>query len=160
METSLSLRDRLLFYLFLLSLVINTPLLVYSTLTLFNTGESKEYTEWQWATFWHTFHHDGKIFIQAGEGRVVHAHHLSLYLQSRTKLWNMLQLRGQIHSPYFYSTPVCTVLCGRGSYSVTHVLDLYRVMFSYIYCKSQDTCVQINHGLKVCSIIGKISFFC
>jgi hypothetical protein len=44
----------------------------------------------------------------------VHAHPLSLYIASRTKLSCMLQLRGQIHSPYFYSTPIRTlwsVLC-------------------------------------------------
>ncbi len=32
---------------------------------------------------------------------------LSLYLPSRTKLWCILQLRGQMHSPYFCSTLVC-----------------------------------------------------
>ncbi len=46
---------------------------------------------------------------QAGEGGGVHAHPLSLYLPSRTKLWCTLHLRGQIHSPYFYSTPTCTL---------------------------------------------------
>jgi hypothetical protein len=34
---------------------------------------------------------------------------LSLYLPSRAKLWGTLQLRGQIHSPYFSSTPTCTL---------------------------------------------------
>ncbi len=38
---------------------------------------------------------------------------LSLYLSARSKLWCTLQLRGQIHSPCFYSTPICT-LCGGG----------------------------------------------
>ncbi len=45
---------------------------------------------------------------QPGEGGV-HAHPLSLYLPSRTELWCTLQLRGQIHFPYFYSTPLCTL---------------------------------------------------
>jgi hypothetical protein len=39
----------------------------------------------------------------------MHAHPLSLYLPSRTKLWCTLQRRGRIHSPYFYSTPICTL---------------------------------------------------
>jgi len=41
----------------------------------------------------------------------VHDLPLSLYLPSRTKLLFTLQLRGQIHTPYFFSTPICT-LCG------------------------------------------------
>jgi hypothetical protein len=48
------------------------------------------------ATFWRTFHHDGKI-SPAWWGWGVHAHPLSLYLPSRTKLCCTLQ-RGQIHS--------------------------------------------------------------
>jgi hypothetical protein len=44
---------------------------------------------------------------QPGYAEGVHAHPLSLYLPSRTKLWCTLQLRGQIHSSYFYSTSVC-----------------------------------------------------
>jgi len=39
----------------------------------------------------------------------VHAHPLLLYLPSRTQLWCMFQLRGQIHTPYFYSA--LYVLC-------------------------------------------------
>ncbi len=34
---------------------------------------------------------------------------LSLYLPSHIKLWCMFQLRGQIHSPYVYTTPICTL---------------------------------------------------
>jgi hypothetical protein len=50
----------------------------------------------------------------------MHALPLSLYLPqstqsgnlpSCTKLWCSLQLRGQIHSSYFYSTPICTLCC-------------------------------------------------
>jgi len=46
---------------------------------------------------------------QAGEGMGVHAHSLSLYLPSRTKLCCTLQRRGKIHYPYFYCIPI---LCG------------------------------------------------
>jgi hypothetical protein len=45
-----------------------------------------------------------------GRGGGVQAHTLSLYLPSRTRLWCELRVRGQIHSPYFYSTPICTLL--------------------------------------------------
>jgi hypothetical protein len=41
----------------------------------------------------------------------VHALPLSLCLPSRAKLWCALWLRGQIHSPYFSSTPTCTLCC-------------------------------------------------
>jgi hypothetical protein len=47
------------------------------------------------AASWRTFRHDGKLVG-------VHAHPLSLHLPSRTKLQCTLQLRGQIHSPYFF----------------------------------------------------------
>jgi hypothetical protein len=59
-------------------------------------------------TFWRTFHHDGKM-SPGWWGWGVHEHPLSLYLPSRTKLWCTLQLRGKIHSTYFYSTPICTL---------------------------------------------------
>ncbi len=45
---------------------------------------------------------------QSGEGGCVRPP-LSLYLPSRTKLWCTLMLRGQVHSSYFYSTPICTL---------------------------------------------------
>ncbi len=51
------------------------------------------------ATFWLTFHLNGKI-SPAWWGWGVHAHPLSLYLPSRAKLRSTLQL----HSPYFSST--------------------------------------------------------
>jgi hypothetical protein len=41
----------------------------------------------------------------------MHDQPLSLYLPSLAKLWCTLRLRGQIHSPYFSSTPVCTLWC-------------------------------------------------
>ncbi len=46
---------------------------------------------------------------QSSEGWGKHAYPFSLYLPSLTKLWCTLQLRGQTHSPYFYSTPKCTL---------------------------------------------------
>ncbi len=51
---------------------------------------------------------------------------LSLYLPSRTKLLCILQLRGQINSPYFISTPICTrwcTLCRRMHCTIWTVLD-------------------------------------
>jgi len=67
-----------------------------------------EYTQ-SVAAAWRTFHHDGKI-SPGWWGWGVHAHSLPLYfLQSDTKLQCRLQLRGQIHSPYFISTPICTL---------------------------------------------------
>ncbi len=62
------------------------------------------------AAFWRTFHHDGKI-SPGWWGWGVLAHPLPLYQPSRTKLWFTLQLRGQIHSLYCYSTSKC--LCGK-----------------------------------------------
>ncbi len=60
-------------------------------------------------TFWRTFHFDGKIIPSPILVRVgVHAYPISLHLALRTKLWRTLQLRGQIHSPYFYATSICT----------------------------------------------------
>jgi hypothetical protein len=64
------------------------------------------------ADFWHTFHHEGKISPFAGEDRGVHAHPISLYLPSRTKLQCItLQLRGQIHPPqivqYVHNIQLC-----------------------------------------------------
>ncbi len=67
------------------------------------------------ADFWRPPHHDGKISPMAGESGGVHAHPFSLYLPLCTKLQWTLQLRGQIHFPYFIST-LC-VLC---------VLDIQR----------------------------------
>ena len=42
----------------------------------------------------------------------LHAHFLSPYLPSCTKLYYTFQLRGRINFPYFYSTPLCALcLC-------------------------------------------------
>ncbi len=67
-----------------------------------------EYTEWQWPL------PGGRSITmeksaQAGEGGGVHAHPLPLYLQLRTNFLCTHQLRGPIHSPYFYSSPLCTL---------------------------------------------------
>jgi hypothetical protein len=60
------------------------------------------------ATFWLTFYHDGKISPAWWEWRV-HVYLLSLFLPSRTNFWCTQQVRGQIYSPYFYSTSLCTL---------------------------------------------------
>ncbi len=90
------------------------------------------------ATFWRTFHHDGKI-SPAWWGRGMHPP--SLYQPSRTKLWCTVhsswegwyiplfllypymysvlqppgilwtQFSGQTHSPYFYSPSICILWC-------------------------------------------------
>ncbi len=71
-------------------------------------------------------HNDGKISPAWWEGGV---HGLSLFLPSLTKLWCMLQLRGQIHSPYFYSSSIhiCT-LC----YELNHRLEMD--IFLHTFC--------------------------
>ncbi len=65
------------------------------------------------ATFWRTFHYDGKISPGWWGGGGLHAHPLSLFQPSRTKLWCTLQLREQILR---YTHPISTlplyVLCG------------------------------------------------
>jgi hypothetical protein len=67
--------------------------------------------------FWRAFHHDGKSsmhwLVRVGGARPLPF--TLQYLSSRTKLQCTLQLRGQIHSPYFISTPymysvVCSML--------------------------------------------------
>jgi hypothetical protein len=66
--------------------------------------------------FWRTFQYDSKI-RRAWWGWLVHALPLSLYLPSPAKLWCMLQLRGQIHSPlfllypYMYSVVWLVIIC-------------------------------------------------
>jgi hypothetical protein len=59
------------------------------------------------------------------------SHSLSLYI-STIKLWFTLQLRGQIHTPYFYSTLTSTQWCnslGRGDPCT--VKKMLRRVFSY-----------------------------
>jgi hypothetical protein len=86
------------------------------------------------ATFWRTFHHDGKI-SPAWWGWGVNALPLLLYLPSRVTSKDVvytLQLREQIHSPYF-----SYALCGWHSqcalYTVQHrvLLDLKRTRLSW-----------------------------
>ncbi len=64
-------------------------------------GNKRMHTEWQWSL-------SGVYSIMMEKS----AQPGELNLPSRTKLWCTLQLRGQIHPPYFYSTPICTVLYG------------------------------------------------
>jgi hypothetical protein len=67
-------------------------------------AETTEYTQSGMNTFWLTFRLIMEKLALVGEGGEEgggHAHPLSLYLPSRTKLRCTLQLRGQIHSPYF-----------------------------------------------------------
>ncbi len=61
-------------------------------------------------TIWRKFHHDGKI-SPAWWGWLVHGpppFH-SIYHHEQSFGVCKLQLRGQIHSPYFSSTPICTL---------------------------------------------------
>jgi hypothetical protein len=66
------------------------------------------HTGWQPPLFWRTFLMMEKL-AQAGRGEGGHAHHLLLLLPSRKKLQCTLQLSGQIHSPCFVSTNICTL---------------------------------------------------
>jgi hypothetical protein len=79
------------------------------------------------AAFRRTFHHDGKI-SQGRWGLEVHAHPLSLYLPSRSKLQCMLQLKAQIHSLYFNST--LYGLC-RIYYTIRKLCVQFEVQYMY-----------------------------
>ncbi len=69
----------------------NNSMLVFILLLFLMLNEASypfpttESTRVAMATFWPTFHHDGKISPAWSGGRV-HIHPLSLYLPSRTKL--------------------------------------------------------------------------
>jgi hypothetical protein len=79
--------------------------------------------------FWRTFRHDGKL-AQSGAGGGVQAHPLSFHLPSHTKLQCSLQLSGQIYSPYFISTNICTL------WSVPHkssFLTLLKIFCCRVY---------------------------
>ncbi len=77
-------------------------------------------------TFWRTFHHDG-ILTQPGEGGGA-CPPLFTYLPSqKARLWCILQLRGQIHSPYFSSNPM---------YSVLHTSHLNWFFLYSVLCQS------------------------
>ncbi len=87
------------------------------------------------ATFWRTFHHDWKISPGCW-GWWVHAHLLS---PSRAKLQCMLQLRGQIHSPYFISTPVrAHVIFYTGSSNTPYglILTWRKITYNHVKAKS------------------------
>jgi hypothetical protein len=66
------------------------------------------HTEWQWQlSCVHSITMVKSAQSDEGGGALPS---LSLYLSSRAKLWCMLlQLRGQIHSPYFSATSLCTL---------------------------------------------------
>jgi hypothetical protein len=69
--------------------------------------DHRVHTEWQWPL-------SGIHFImmvksaQPGKGGGC-ALPIWLSIPSRAKLWYTLQMRGQIHSPYFSSIPICTL---------------------------------------------------
>ncbi len=69
--------------------------------------------------FWRTFHHYCKItpsLVRVG-GWTTPSPLQSTVSTITSKLWGTLQLRGQIHSPYFSSTPICILCCNnRGSF--------------------------------------------
>jgi hypothetical protein len=79
---------------------IANPLIVYTTCGVHNEA----HTEWQRPLGVHSIMMEK--FAQAGEGRGVQAHAppFTIFSIYRTKLQCTLQLRGQIHSPYFIST--------------------------------------------------------
>jgi hypothetical protein len=61
--------------------------------------------EWQWPLS------GVHSIISAGlRGYGVHAHPLLLYLPSHAKVQCTIQLRGQMHFPYFISTPMYSVV--------------------------------------------------
>ncbi len=69
--------------------------------------------------------------VRVGGGGCTSTPFLSLYLPSRTKLQCMLQLRGQIHYPFFHLSPY--VLCG--SIDRPHLFSLYTVCTQILWCK-------------------------
>jgi hypothetical protein len=70
--------------------------------------DHRVHTEWQRSISGvHSFMMEK--LAQAGEGGGCTPILLPSILPSRTNLQCMLQLRGQIHSPYFISTPMCSV---------------------------------------------------
>ncbi len=71
-------------------------------------------------------HHDWKISPAWWRGGM---HALSLFLPSLTKLWCMLQLRGQIHCPYFYTSSIH--ICTR-CYELNHRLEMD--IFFHTFC--------------------------
>ncbi len=73
------------------------------------TGRNhRAHTEWQWPiSEIHPIMMEKSAWLWWGWG--VHAHPLSLYWPSRTKLQCTLQLRGQIHSPFHLYSYMCSV---------------------------------------------------
>ncbi len=98
------------------------------------------------ASFWRTFHHDGKI-RPGWWGWRVHDHHLSLYLPLCTKLFVVSAL-GQIHSPYFSSSPVCT-LC---SWKSRTLYCLKFILMYFFTCLSVCPHVWSPNRLPACHL--------
>jgi hypothetical protein len=73
----------------------------------------------------------------------VHAQLLSPYLPSHTKLWSTLQLRGQIHSPCFYSTFICTLWCTLYSVQRPNSWTKSRQMAFTIFPPPLQLCLEI-----------------
>jgi hypothetical protein len=65
----------------------------------------------------------------------VHAHPLSLHLQSRTKLQCTLQLRGQVHSTYFIPTPMYSVVIPATFYGTSLFSDPQEVDTAWHFLK-------------------------
>jgi hypothetical protein len=92
----------------------------------------------------------------------VHTRPLSLHLPSRTKLQCTLQLGGQINSPYFISTNICSLwrLCTHRPENHTPVRDLIRDGRLSTYDESvlklskvsfRGKCARTEHPLKLSS---------
>ncbi len=91
---------------------------------------------------------------QAGVG--VHAHPLSLYLPSRTKLRCTLQLRGQIHSPCFISIPMYSVALPDSQTMRGSNLFTYSIQISHLFCGIRDARVRDAPELKQLSSENKL----
>jgi hypothetical protein len=91
--------------------------------------DHRVHTEWQCPL--PTFHHDGKI-SPGWCGWGVYVYTLSIYQQSRTKLWCMPQLRGKVHSPM--STLFLYVLCVRDYHKCPHNIPLLGITSFQMLC--------------------------
>ncbi len=75
----------------------------------------------------------------------MHAHPLSLYLPSRKMLRCTLQLRGQMHPPYFYTTPICTLCIPsfRLYLYMYSVLQIFPIFITSMYSMSLQHYMQL-----------------
>ncbi len=129
--------------------------------TWWRTRQTTEYTEWQCPLYGV---HSIMMVKSAqpewgwgctvhGERCTVHALPLSLYLPSRSKLWWTLQLRGQIYSHYFSSTPICTLWVKLYPYPWKHTFSRYWLHgWLGVICRScqyqRAACNFCAHSLK------------